>query len=118
MGKPRLNLVVIRSPDIDRAASFYEALGLSFQKHAHGSGPQHYASEHAGTVFEIYPLRDGDPPTTATRIGFAVNDVDAVFAAALTAGGQEVTAPRDSTWGRRAVVADLDDHCVELVQPK
>ena len=50
-----LNLVVIRAEDIDRAAAFYGLLGLEFQKHRHGSGPEHYASEERGIVFEIYP---------------------------------------------------------------
>lgn len=51
-----INLLVIRSPDIDRAVCFYEVLGLSFEKHAHGNGPLHYACESDGFVFEIYPV--------------------------------------------------------------
>src|SRR5581483_869325 len=35
---PRLNLVVLRSPDIERAAVFYRALGLVLARHAHGLG--------------------------------------------------------------------------------
>src|SRR5882672_7472223 len=34
MGGPSLNLLVIRSPDIDRFARFYQLLGLTFIKHA------------------------------------------------------------------------------------
>src|SRR4051812_27334640 len=55
MSNVSLNLLVIRSPDIDRSARFYELLGLSFTKHAHGTGPVHYAGELGSAVFEIYP---------------------------------------------------------------
>jgi hypothetical protein len=33
---PRLNLVVVRVADIDRAASFYRLLGSECSKHGHG----------------------------------------------------------------------------------
>ncbi len=113
---PRLNLVVIRSQDIDAAAAFYQALGLLFTKHSHGTGPEHYSSELCGLVFEIYPLADGQPPTAAARVGFEVEDVDSLVLLLITeAGATLVSEPRDSPWGRRAVVRDLDGHSVELV---
>ena len=37
---PSLNLLVIRSEDIDRAVVFYQAIGLSFRKHSHGPGDE------------------------------------------------------------------------------
>jgi lactoylglutathione lyase len=108
------NLIVLRSRDLDRAHSFYRALGLSFVRHSHGSGPIHLASESAGQVFEIYPLTDDVAPTSSTRVGFAVPSVDAAYASLLTAGGISVTPPKNSQWGRRAVVADPDGHRIEL----
>ena len=111
---PRLNLLVLRSQDIHRAAKFYEAIGLSFTAHRHGSGPEHYASELNGFVFEIYPLGPKSSPTTGTRIGFHVNDVDSALALLIEAGAILVTAPADSEWGRRAVAKDPDGHLVEL----
>ncbi|MEX2213706.1 MAG: VOC family protein [Phycisphaeraceae bacterium] len=114
MPDPRLNLVVIRSPDIDRAVEFYRALGLEFKKHAHGTGPQHYACEWSAFVLELYPLPDGAVPTTGTRIGFAVNSVDETVAKLVAIGGTIISPPADSPWGRRAVVADFDGHRVEL----
>src|SRR5688572_14810480 len=53
---PILNLTVLRSTDIDRASKFYSEMGLSFTKHRHGRGPEHYASCVNGFVFEIYPI--------------------------------------------------------------
>lgn len=114
---PRVSLLVIRSADPDRASQFYSSLGFEFVKHSHGSGPEHFASDHAGFVFEIYPLQD-HPPTTSTRIGFTVTSVDAAVEALQKNGGTLVSKPKDSRWGRRAVMDDLDGHRFELVEPQ
>lgn len=108
------NLVVLRSRDLERADTFYRALGLRFVRHAHGKGPLHLASERCGQVFEIYPLEDELKSTSATRIGFAVPSVDETYHALLQVGGGSISAPADSAWGRRAVVCDPDGHRVEL----
>ncbi|MDR3456508.1 MAG: VOC family protein [Verrucomicrobiae bacterium] len=115
---PQINLVVLRSPDIERAATFYRALGLALTRHAHGTGPQHYAAEVAGMVFEIYPQTAKSLPTTGTRIGFKVEAVDEVVRRLTEIGAEVITPPADSEWGRRAAVKDLDGHTVELVTPK
>jgi len=115
---PRLNLVVIRSKAIDRAVGFYKEMGLLFTQHRHGSGPLHYTSDVDGLIFEIYPLKPDQPPTTGTRIGFHVDDVDRVVGMLSKIGATIVTPPSDSEWGRRAVVRDLDGHVVELTTPK
>lgn len=116
MNTPRVNLVVLRVTDIDRAAAFYRLLGFQFLKHAHGTGPQHYASDADGFVFELSPATAEQGVSSSTRIGFAVGNVDDA-AAKLSAfpGARLVTAPKDSEWGRRAVVADPDGHRIELV---
>ncbi len=113
---PRLNLVVIRSPNIDHAVVFYKALGLLFTKHAHGSGPEHYSSEIAGMVFEIYPLLEEQSPTTAMRLGFQLDHIDSVLPLLTEIGGTMISPPRDSPWGRRAVLRDLDGHSIELIE--
>jgi lactoylglutathione lyase len=114
---PIANLLVLRSPDIHRAAAFYQALGLLFTVERHGNGPEHYASKVDGFVFEIYPLAPGQTPTVGTRIGFSVDSVDELVPSVREAGAEVVTEPHDSLWGRRAVVKDLDGHTVELVTP-
>jgi lactoylglutathione lyase len=108
------NLLVLRARDLDRALEFYRALGLELVQHSHGNGPVHLASESEGQVFEIYPLGHNDVPTSSARIGFSVPSVDATYRALLAAGGQQVSSPRNSQWGRRAIVADPDGHRVEL----
>jgi lactoylglutathione lyase len=116
MPYPSLNLIVIRSSDLDRANRFYGTMGLEFTSHAHGKGPIHLACELGQQVFEIYPLGEGDLPTTSARIGFGVPSVDEAYVALLEAGGQPMSPPKDSPWGRRAVVVDPDGHRVELTQ--
>jgi predicted enzyme related to lactoylglutathione lyase len=64
-------------------------------------------------VFELYPL--ADMPTIATRIGFAVDDVDRVVSELQAIGAELHQAPKDSPWGRRTVMRDFDGHLVELV---
>lgn len=111
------NLIVIRSRDIDRLAEFYSLLGCDFTKEKHGKGPEHYAHEEDGCVFEIYPQQENKPSTLGTRIGFQVGSVDDAVKRMVEAGiGKLVSEPKDSPWGRRAVVDDPDGHRVELSQ--
>ena len=116
MNNITLNLVVLRSPDIARAVAFYTQLGLHFTRHRHGSGPEHFAAELPGGVFELYPLAPDGPSTLGTRIGFRVPSLDAAIAALTAHPGAVVSPPKDSEWGRRAVIADPDGHRVELLQ--
>ena len=111
-----LNLVVLRSRDVARAATFYSRLGLQFAQHRHGNGPEHFAAELPGGVFEIYPLASDGASTLGTRIGFRVPSVDAALAALSDYPSTVVMPARDSEWGRRAIVADPDGHRVELLQ--
>ena len=112
----RLCLTAIRVADIDRSAQFYSLLGLVFVTHSHGEGPLHYASEEGGVVFEIYPAMPENPISATTRIGFAVPNTDDAVAALVAGGAQVVAHPKDSIWGRRAVIADPDGYRVELLQ--
>ena len=66
-------------------------------------------------MFEIYPATDG-ASTLGTRVGFRVPSVDDTVAALSDYSGAIVVAPRDSEWGRRAVLVDPDGHKVEQVQ--
>jgi predicted enzyme related to lactoylglutathione lyase len=115
MGDSALNLVVIRSADLDRAARFYSALGVRLTRERHGAGPEHLAGQVGSVVLEIYP-EGGRGPTTGVRLGFRVRDLAAVVRALPEAGGSIISPPQDSPWGLRAVAADLDGHRIELVE--
>jgi len=110
-----LNLLVLRARDPHALARFYEGLGLHFIRERHGKGPAHMACSIPGVTFEIYPETE-DAKTTGTRIGFAVDDVDASYANALDARANGLQPPAESAWGRRAVVKDPEGHIVELTE--
>lgn len=114
--KARLNLIVLRASDPDRLAAFYSALGLIFEKHRHGTGPEHFACENDGLVFEIYPSSTKNPPTQNLRIGFQVTDVSAATDQLLKLGAKQLSAPSPSPWGLRAVLQDLEGNKVELTE--
>lgn len=109
-----LNLVVIRSTDLDRAVTFYRMLGMRFTQHSHGNGPAHYTSKTADLVFELYPLASRQMPTIAMRLGFQVDDLDGLVMELESIGVKILSPPQDSPWGRRAVVKDWDGHTIEL----
>jgi lactoylglutathione lyase len=111
-----LNLVVLRSPDMPRVVAFYSRLGLRFTQHRLGNGPEHFSAELAGGVFELYPAAADGPSTLGTRIGFSVPSLEAAIAALSDYAGAVISSPKDSEWGRRAVVADPDGHRIELLQ--
>lgn len=112
---PALNLVVLRSADLERAAAFYREIGLIFTRHSHGSGPEHLSATTDGLVFELYPATPKFPPTIGTRVGFRVDDVDRIVNALAQLGAAIVSEPKASEWGRRAVLKDFDGHPVELI---
>ena|SRR5690349_4041037 len=116
MPAPTLNLLVLRAPDIEAAQCFYSLLGFSFTKHAHGNGPEHYAADSGGFVFEIYPQTDREDSTKSTRIGFKVRELDPTIDRLVAGGGKLISPAKDSPWGRRAVVADPIGHKIELVE--
>ncbi len=116
LSAPRLNLLMLRVADLERAANFYRQLGLEFVKHSHGSGPEHYASETANFVFELYPASIEQPVANSTRLGFEVTDIEALVTRFAEAGHAILSPPRDSEWGPRAVVIDPDGHRIELLE--
>ncbi|HEY1107511.1 MAG TPA: VOC family protein, partial [Opitutaceae bacterium] len=92
---PRLNLIVLRARDADALARFYSALGLSFARHRHGNGPEHFAHEEGSVVFEIYSAA-ASGPTQSLRLGFAVDDLASTLATTLSSGATLVTPTAES----------------------
>jgi lactoylglutathione lyase len=113
MPTTRLNLVVIRTLDLVGASAFYGAIGLKLKRHSHGKGPSHLTHEGDDIVFEVYP-HEQEGPNPSARIGFAVDDVDAIVKRVVEIGAVVRQQAKDSPWGRRAVVEDFDGNIVEL----
>src|SRR5262245_54899537 len=111
-----LNLVVIRSADIEKTAAFYKELGLVMIKQRHGNGPEHYSAELGVTVFEIYPLDESRPSTIGTRLGFRVNSLGTLIERFTAIGARILTPPRTTAQGQMAVMEDFDGHRIELTE--
>lgn len=110
----RLNLLVLRCRDIERSRAFYEAFGLTFTRHRHGAGPEHYAHEDGRGVLELYPAALPDAGD-ATGLGFSALHLQPLIDQ-LDTLGFEPKPVRDNPWGRSFVVRDPDGRRVEVLE--
>jgi len=115
MQTPSLNLVVLRARDPRALASFYQAIGLKFQRERHGSGPEHFASDTGGLIFEIYPMCTEGMDTAAVRLGFRVSSISTVLSH-LGSAADIISQPSTSEWGTRCVIRDPEGHKLELLE--
>lgn len=111
----RLALLVLRCIDIEATRSFYELLGLRFERQRHGSGPEHFASEDSDVIVELYPAIDARAVSTE-RLGFVVASLEHTVTTIAARGGRVRSKPALSEFGFRAVIEDPDGRAVELVQ--
>jgi lactoylglutathione lyase len=109
-----LKLLVLKTPQVDKLRAFYQALGVELSEERHGKGPLHYAGRMGDAVLEVYPLAEEIAPDAASRLGFAVGDVEAVMRSLREIGAPVVNPPQETAWGYRAVVRDPDERAVEL----
>lgn len=124
--KPKISLVTLGVADVERAKRFYrDGLGLALEVDAVEVGM--FRLE--GTMLAVYDRKalaaeigaeaDTPPPAFA---GFSLahnvpgrEDVDALIAQAVAAGGKVVTAGRDTSWGGYAgYFADPDGFLWEV----
>jgi len=112
-----LNLIVLRVADLERAKFFYEQLGMEFEGQRHGAGVFHYACQEKHLVFELYQADNIYPTTQSIRLGFEVPNIDNTIAALKIAGFRVLRSPKQSTWGKRAVVEDTDGRRIEVIEP-
>ena len=110
-----LNLIVIRSSNLQKSERFYQAIGLQFIQEQHGNGPIHLVAKVGGTVFEIYPRGKGND-STMTRLGFGVESLTAVISALEAIEVPVSHPPFQDQFGLRAVFIDPDGHKVEITQ--
>jgi hypothetical protein len=111
-----LNLLVIRSRDLEQAVKFYSALGLDFVLHSHPPCGEHYSATVEGCVFEICQQHDEAVTAVSTVFGFRVSSVERAVEAALSSGGTLKRPPEVTEWGKTATVADIDGHRVLLTE--
>jgi catechol-2,3-dioxygenase len=107
-----LNLLVLKTRQVEHVRAFYECLGVAFSEERHGGGPAHYAGQAGATVLEVYPLPDdGTAADRTTRLGFAVADLEKVLESLRASGTPVASPPRVN----RVVVRDPDGRAVELL---
>jgi len=111
-----LNLIVIRAADIDTSRAFYELLGVNFQHEQHGNGPEHFAADLDGVIFELYPQTNDLHASDSARLGFTVHSLNDTVSQLDQFGSKIVSPPKDTQFGKRAVVADPDGRRIELKQ--
>lgn len=106
---------VISSANLEGSRAFYERLGYSFAEEQHGSGPRHFSTTLAETLFELYPpLKSlGDEPSF---IGIYVDgDADAVKQDLIeNFGGKEPEPAIPTTQSGIASLRDPGGHLVRL----
>lgn len=82
-----LNLLVLKTRQLEQVRAFYECLGVTFSAERHGNGPAHYAGQLGAAVLEVYPLpEDGTAADSTTRLGFAVADLENVLGSLRATG--------------------------------
>jgi catechol 2,3-dioxygenase-like lactoylglutathione lyase family enzyme len=113
----RISAVTLVTRDMARAVAFYEALGFS---RLYGGPAETFTSYRAGEGYLNLQL-DRDAPTWDRvwgRIVFWVDDVDAMYRLATTAGHLPETEPADASWGERYFhLRDPDGHELSFARP-
>jgi predicted enzyme related to lactoylglutathione lyase len=110
--------------DVEAARRFYEAtFELEFTEDRHDDGFVHLLAAFGSwpsDEFFLLNISDGsDDPFRAGRanFGFLVDDLDAVHARALAAGGTEIAAPHDASgMPRCSAVVDPSNNLLNLYQ--
>ena len=113
-----IKLLVIKTNQLEKQKTFYESLGLIFQKEKHGKGPEHFSTEikEQNFVLEIYPLLKSQVTPDTTRLGFCVEDLEKTIQAILNLGGNVKNEIRQTPRGTLAIVEDFDGRSVEVYQ--
>ncbi len=110
---PELKLIVLKTTQPDALRGFYTQLGFQFVEEQHGKGPVHFSAALGDGVLEIYPLPDDAEADSTTRLGFAVEGIEAIVER-LAGTADVISKPKATEWGTRAVVRDPDGRSVEL----
>ncbi|WP_196888769.1 VOC family protein [Aureivirga sp. CE67] len=111
----KINLIVIRTENIELLKNQYELLGFDFTYHRHGNGPFHYSSEIDGFVFEIYPLtKSMNKADNSLRLGFEIPDLESKMELLKLSNWEVISKIKETEWGQIAIVQDLDGRKIEL----
>ena len=113
--QPSLKLIVLKTANLERLHGFYALLGFELVEEKHGSGPRHYSARLGDGILELHALPQGAAADRTTRLGFGVSDLESVVEA-VRKQTEVVTEPKQTEWGKRAVVRDPDGRTIELYE--
>ena len=113
-GAPKLSFLTFYSLDPQVTATFYGEFGIGFQSEKHGKGPLHYSFESNGLIVEIYPATEHTKQRQTATLGFEVNDADEAAQIAARNDYEILALPRETSLGKRVIVADPDGRHVFL----
>jgi catechol 2,3-dioxygenase-like lactoylglutathione lyase family enzyme len=112
-----ISAVTLHTADMAEAVAFYRALGFHL---LYGGEDAPFTSFRVGSGYLNLQLDAGGSPETATwgRIVLWVDDVDAMYERAVTAGFQPDTSPADASWGERYFhIHDPSGHELSFARP-
>lgn len=124
MMEPRISVVTLGVDDLDRAAAFYEAMGLERNKRF-TEGVAFF--QMGGLILSLFPREElardadidiGEPGAPSVSLAYNTRseaEVDAILEAAEKAGGRIVKPAQTAFWGGRSgYFADPDGHLWEV----
>ena len=115
-----INAITLVVGDMARSVPFYETLGFEV---IFGGPAAAFTSLAGGNGFVNLTRDEGGPSPSSPfpfwgRVIFHVDDVDAVYARARSAGFETLTAPADAQWGERYFhIRDPDGHELSIARP-
>jgi len=113
----RISAVTLVTSDMGKAVAFYQALGLVL---AYGGEAAAFTSFRVGDGFLNLQLDPTAPARQSIwgRVVFWVDDVDATYERAVSAGYVPELAPADAAWGERYFhLRDPDGHEMSFARP-
>lgn len=111
-----ISAITLATHDMARAVAFYQALGFALK---FGGPAARFTSFYVGSGYlNLIPMPAERTWSWWGRVIFYVDDVDALYARAVSAGLGPEFSPQDGSWGERYFhVMDPDGHELSFARP-
>lgn len=109
-----LNIVIIRTPDLAEARTFYaEVLGLKVE----AEGPAFLQIESQDGKGSTLGIGLGEPSDDGPQIWWRTEDTDALHAMLVSKGVRIIQEPQDNPFGRSLIFSDPAGNRLHAYQP-
>lgn len=112
--------IILAASDPEALAEFYaQALGLEFQREAHGALTTHFGVDIGEVHFGIHPpenLGRGEVGNARSSVAFNVDSVAGAAARLEALGAEQVLPPHDEGFGTVATYRDPEGNLFEIVE--